>query len=166
MSMNGELYRVSSTRLEELLASPDDIEAELYPDDYPENTRVNGCSVEKTWNAIDFILDYLAQQDLIPGVEPVTEGSSTQCVLHYGPVWYRTPAEVASIADTLSAIDRDKFRRGFAPDLMVEHHVYPDIWHEDDHESLFNYVWQHFAAMVEFYKSAKAGGDAVLLHLA
>ena len=104
MSMNGELYRITSSRLDELLASPDDIESELYPDNYPENTDANGCSVEKTWNAIDFILDYLFQQDIIPTVEPITEGNSTQCVLHYGPVWYRTPEEVVSIVETLSGI--------------------------------------------------------------
>ncbi|MEK6239387.1 MAG: YfbM family protein, partial [Planctomycetales bacterium] len=157
--------RVSSSRLQELLADPARIQDELYPEHYPANLEQRGCNVEKTWNAIEFILDRLAETDGIPEILPLTEGAETGCVLHYGPVWFRTASEVAEIASVLKTLSRDDFRKGFLPDLMSEHHVYPGDWDEEDQEWLFNYVWSHFENMVEFYQAAAEDGDAVLLHL-
>src|SRR6266436_1436103 len=98
MSMTGELYRVSAGRLEELLAAPSRIKEELSPAD---NALDEGkeCSVEKTWNAIEFMLDRLAELGRIPWIGPLTEGTETGVSLHYGPVWYRTPQEVRDIAN-------------------------------------------------------------------
>jgi hypothetical protein len=165
MSMMGEIYRISPSRLQELLADPAQIQAELYPDDYPANLTENGTTVEKTWDAIEFVLGRLARNGKIPWIEPLSGGNATGCVLHYGPVWYRAPNEVAKIANVLNSISRDDFREGFIPELMSEKHVYPDFWNEDSADALFDYVWQHYEDMVQFYRSAAYGGDAVLLHL-
>ena len=166
MSMMGQMYRVSPSRLKQLLADPAQIEAELYPDDYPANVEAHGEDVEKTWNAIEFILDRLAENETIPWIGPLTEGTETGCVLHYGPVWCRTSEEVAELANVLINISRDDFREGFMPELMSEHNVYPDIWDEEDKDGLFDYVWQHYEHMVQFYRAAADAGDAMLLHIA
>jgi Domain of unknown function (DUF1877) len=163
--MTGELYRISASRLAGLLGDPAKIEAELFPGDYPVNMDKHGLSVEKTWNAIEFTLDRLAESRTIPWIGPLTEGTATGCVLHYGPVWYRTPAEVTDIAHVLIDISRDGLHSAFVPDLMAKHSVYPDIWAEDDKDGLFDYVWQHFEQMVRFYRAAADDGDAVLLYL-
>ena len=96
----------------------------------------------------------LPKKKLIPWVSPLTEGAETGCLLHYGPVWYRTPKEVGELASVLTAISCDIFREGFLPDLMADYNVYPEIWDEKDTEGLFNYVWGHFQTMVQFYRVA------------
>ena len=166
MSMTGQLYRIFPSRLRELLADPAQVEADLYPDEYPANVHAHGADVEKTWDAINFILDRLANKGKIRWVSPLTGGNETGGALHYGPVWYRAPDEVAEIAEVLGSISRDDFHQEFVPELMSENNIYPGIWDDDDSDGLFEYVWQHYEPMVEFYRSAARGGDAVLLHLA
>ncbi len=83
--------------------------------------------MEKTWNAIEFILDRLAESNRIPWVGPLTEGEKTGVSFHYGDCWYRKPAEVKQIADTLRALSKEEFKKGYTPDLMAKCSVYPDI---------------------------------------
>jgi hypothetical protein len=162
--MWGYLHRVPAGRLKELLANPAEIERELYPADdvkrFPEHT------VEKTWNAIEFILDRLVQSNRIPWVGPLTEGATTGVSFDYGDCWYRTPAEVKQIADTLGALPKEDFKKGYVPDLMAKYNVYPDIWdREDEKEENFEYVWQGYEGLVKFYQEAAAKGEGMLLHL-
>ncbi len=115
--------------------------------------------------AIEFILDRLAENETIPWIGPLTEGTETGCVLHYGPVWCRTSEEVAELANVLTKIDRHEFRQGFMPEVMCEYNVYPAIWDEEDKDALFDYVWEHCERMVRFYRAAADAGDAMLLHI-
>lgn len=167
MSMTGELYRVSARRFEELLRDPDAVQAELYPDDFPANVERRGCSVEKAWHAIEFMLTRLTEAGRVPTVWPLVGGPEIGPSLSYGPAWYRTPEEVRQIADVLSRVSREDFRWAYAPELMAADDVYPNIWDRaDEREANFDYVWQWFAGMVDFYREAAAAGDAVLLHFA
>src|SRR4051812_41698644 len=102
MSMTGELYRVSPQRLQELLRQPAQVQDELYPDDFPANVERRGCSVEKTWHAITFLLDRLADAGRIPRISPVLGGAEIGPSLSYGPATYRTPEQVRSISDALA----------------------------------------------------------------
>lgn len=164
MGIWGHLHRVPAGRLSELLANPSAIEGEIYPADdierFPEQT------VEKTWNAIEFILDRLAESNRIPWTAPLTEGEKTGAAFHYGDCWYRTPAEVKQIAETLGALSKEDFKKGYMPQVMAKYNVYPDIWdREGEEEENFEYVWYWYEAMVKFYQEAAANGEGVLLHL-
>lgn len=164
MGMWGYLHRVPAQRLSELLADPARIERDLYPADdvkpYPEET------VEKAWNAIEFILDRLAEAGRIPPIGPLTEGGKTGIQFHYGDCWFRTPAEVRHIADTLDTISQNEFRKGYLPEIMAKCHVYPDIWdREEEVEANFEYVWGWYQNLVSFYRVAASQGEGMLLHL-
>ena len=164
MGLWGYLHRVPAARLSELLASPAQIEADLYPADdvkrYPEYT------VEKTWDAIQFVLDRLAEAGHIPWTVPLTEGEKTGIEFHYGDCWYRTPDEVKQIAEALSRISKEDFRKGYMPELMTEFNIYPGLWdRKEDVEWNFEYVWQWYEGLVRFYREAAAKGEGMLLHL-
>lgn len=164
MGMWGYLHRVPAERLSELLAAPEEIAATLYPDDgidrFPKHT------VEQTWNAIEFILDRLAESERIPWIGPLTDGESTGVSFDYGDCWYRTSAEVSQIAGAMGGLSKDEFKQGYIPQLMAQYRVYPDIWdNEDETESNFEYVWGWYEGLVEFYRGAAAAGDGMLLHL-
>jgi hypothetical protein len=164
MSMTGELYRVSPRRLKELLADPGQVHAELYPDE-GEVDPLRRCTVEKTWDAIEFILRRLAEAGRIPWIKPITEGKPTGAELHYGGVVYRTADEVRQLADVLRGISKADFAQGYAPEAMTEAGVYPQIWDRPEAEENFQYVWSWFEGMVDFYRQAADAGDAMLLHL-
>jgi hypothetical protein len=162
--MWGYLHRVPAERLAEMLANPSEIERDLYPAD--DKVRFPKHTVEKTWNAIEFILVRLAESNRIPWIGPLTEGETTGVSFHYGDCWYRTPAEVKRIADTLGALSKEDFRKGYAPELMAKYNVYPDIWErEEERDANFEYVWQRYEGLVKFYQQAAANGEGMLLHL-
>ncbi len=165
MSMTGELYRVSSSRLAELLSDPALVEAELYPDDFPANRELNGCSVEKAWNAIEFVLFQLQQDGRYNALSPLTDGNETGCELHYGPVWYRSVDDVKDIAVALATVTPEVFRSAFSVPSMNEQSVYPGAWDEDDPDSEFEYVLAYFLDMLAFYQASAASNSAVLIHL-
>ena len=110
MGMWGYLHRVPAERLSELLARPAEMEGELFADDDVE--RFPQYTVEKSWNAIEFILDRLAESDVIPWIGPLTEGEKTGIFFHFGDCWYQTPAEVKLIADTLGGLTKNNFKEG------------------------------------------------------
>jgi hypothetical protein len=164
MGMWGYLHRVPAGRLSELLADPARIEDELYPPD--DVGRQPEHSVEKTWDAIEFILGRLAESGRVPRVNPITGGEVTGTAFHYGDCTYRTPAEVERIAGILGGVSKDDFKRGYAPDVMAEQNVYPDIWdRKEDEERNFEYVWQAYEGLTQFYREAAARGEGMLLHL-
>ncbi|MCZ7645724.1 MAG: YfbM family protein [Planctomycetota bacterium] len=161
--MWGYLHRVPADRLSELLSNPSQIEDELYSFDVK---RLPECTVEKTWNAIEFILDRLAESDRIPLIGPLTEGEKTGIAFDYGECWFRTPAEVKQIADALGGLSKEEFKKGYMPNLMTKHNVYPNIWdREEDYEENFEYVWEWYKGLVEFYQEAAAKGEGMLLHI-
>ena len=164
MGMWGYLHRVPADRLCDLLANPAQIQADLYPTKnvkpYPEQT------VEKAWDAIEFILDRLWKADRIPCVSPLT-GGETGIEFDYGDCWYKTPREVKQTAKVLNGISKDDFKTGYVPELMANSNVYPDIWdHKEDAEKNFEYVWRWYTGMVEFYRQAATNGEGLLLHVA
>jgi uncharacterized protein DUF1877 len=170
MSLIGELYRVPARRLEEMLADPEQIRSELYPDDadLSSSRRARfGCDVDKAWDGIQFLLDRLAERRCIPWIAPLpwhaaVEGSETGVVLHYGPVCYRGPQQVAEIAGALLGISEDGLRQVYDPERMTEEMIYPQIWDRPDE---FDYLWSHFQSLAQFYREAASHGDGVLLWL-
>jgi len=164
MGMWGYLHRVPAKRLPELLADPAQISDDLFPNDDVE--RYPTLTVEKTWNAIEFILDRLAEAGQIPWIGPLTEGEKTGAEFHYGDCWYRTSDQVREISNAISGLSKEDLREAYLPELMAANNVYPDIWgNEVEKERNFEYVWHWYKDMVEFYQAAATSGDGMLLHL-
>lgn len=65
----------------------------------------------------------------------------------------------------LSKLSKEDFKRGYMPELMNKHKVYPDIWDRPEREKNFEYVWAWYHLMVKFYCEASANGEGMLLHL-
>lgn len=162
--MHGYLHQVSPSRLDELLVDPEQVVDELYPSDRDFEPE---CTVEKTWEAIQFILQVLSQLGHFPEDSPyLKEGETIGPELSYGPAEYRTPQEVSTIDETLSVIDDDMLREAYQPDLMQEYHIYPDVWDDPDQtEWNFDWIREHFRSMLAYYRDAANRGNAMLEHL-
>jgi len=164
MGMHGYLHQVSPSRLRELMADPGLVAEELYPSD---REYAPECTIEKTWNAIQFMLQLHSQLGQFPEDNPyLKEAENIGDPLSYGPAEYRTTEDVAAIADALVAIDDTLLLEVYRPDLMQEYNVYPDVWDVPD-ETEWNFEWirEHFHALVDYYKDAAARGNAMLEYL-
>lgn len=164
MGMHGYLHQVSPTRLGELTADPGLVMEELYPDDREPGAE---CTIEKTWNAIQFMLQLLSQLGHFPENNPyLKDGKKIGEPLSFGPAEYRTPDEVAAIADALAAVDDDLLREAYLPELMQKYNVYPTVWdRRDETESNFEWICEHFHSLVDYYQDAAARGNAMLEYL-
>jgi hypothetical protein len=171
MGMSGELYRVSAERLRDMLADPGQVREEIYPDDsdlYAARRAERGLDIDKAWDGIDFLVRGLVRRGRIPWVDPVpwhapVEGSETGAANHYGPICYRTPAQVAEIARALAAVTREDVEGVYDPQQMMADDVYPRSW---DRPGELDFLWAHFRAVAAFYREAAARGEGVLLWLA
>lgn len=159
MSMSGYFHRLSTFRLEELRSNPSEIE-------YGELADAKDSTVEKAWNAIEYLLDQLAARGSISAIAPVTGGKEIGTNLAFGPARYLTADEVGAIAKVLASISPEALREVFDPDAMHAANVYPPIWIANDRDWLFNYVWGRFQAMVDCFVAAGTVGEAMLVYLA
>lgn len=161
--MYGYFHQVTPQRLAELLDEPALVQEELYPDE----GSAERCDIEKTWNAIEFTLTLLAQQGHFPEdsvyfKDPVRIGPP----LVYDPAEYWTPEEVGQLAEQFSQITDELFRDAYAPALMAEYHVYPDVWdREDEAEENFQWIRGYFREMTAYFQQAAAAGNAMLQYL-
>lgn len=165
MGMHRYYQQVTPERLEELLTDPAQVVEELFPSDRDYDPK---CTIEKTWNALDFMLRILRQRGVLPDDCPFFEGGvEIGPSLDYGPALYWVPSMVADIASSFRAIDGESLQQAYLPELMVENDVYPGVWdREDEHEWNMDWIGQHFAAMVDYFDDASKRGNGMLEYLA
>ena len=111
-------------------------------------------SIDKSWHAIHYTLtgevwevpedNVLAQ--LVLGGAPVNEED-----MGYGPARLLPKEVVSLLAEAMKEWDESAFREKFNMKDMVKNDVYP-VMHDEDEESFFQYVWENFAALKEFFE--------------
>ena len=166
MGMCGELYRVPAARLKEMLADPRQVSEEIYPDDdglYASRRAGRGLDIDKSWDGIHFLVRALVRGGRIPWIDPVPwyappEGSETGATNHYGPIAFHAPEAVAKTAAALAGVTRQALESAYDPAAMMEDNIYPQTW---DRPGEFEYLWEHFRALVEFYKEAETTDPAI-----
>lgn len=157
MGIWGYVRRVNSKQLAEFLKSPEILVYEERGDD-------TDCTVEKTWNAIEFLLIRLEESGRLRPVDPITGGTAFGGNLTYGPARYFLPEDVEYTAGELKKISAKMLDEVFDPEDMEANHVYPGHWLDQDRDWLFKYVLQYFMAMAKYYREAAQAGDAMLLY--
>ena len=116
--------------------------------------------IDKSWHAIHYTLtgevwevpedNILAQ--LILGGEPVNEED-----MGYGPARLLPKEVVSQLAEAMNGLDEAAFREKFIMKDIAKNEVYP-IMENEDEELFFNYVWENFDALKEFFdETAKKG---------
>lgn len=60
--------------------------------------------------------------------------------------------ELDTIITALNRVDIDKLREEFSPNLLNQQDIYPDIWVQEDKESLFIKLQQALQQLTEFYE--------------
>ena len=123
--------------------------------------------IDKSWHAIHYTLtgevwevpedNILAQ--LILGGEPVNEED-----MGYGPARLLPKEVVLQLSEAMKGWDEAAFREKFNMKDMVENEVYP-VMEDEDEELFFQYVWENFDALKEFFNETAKKGLHVITFL-
>lgn len=163
MSMIGNFFAITPDQLKALQAEPDGVEALIYAEDGPDPDRQ--LDVDKAWHAIHFLLTGSTWEGDAPYALAVLGGTEIGEDVGYGPARYLLPAQVADIASALAGTSAQELGGRFDPDAMDAAEIYPQIWRDDDPADALGYVLENYKALVAFYQSAAARGDALLLYI-
>ncbi len=129
-------------------------------DDY--DGEGNMLSIEKAWQAIAYVLTKGADESrAISRVVFGREVSDEE--IGYAPATYITEEEVKEIAEEIEGIGKEDFRARFDFKGMRDEDVYlvADV-PDDEEEEVFDYVWENFRELKEFYKKAAMRNKCLL----
>lgn len=164
MSMMGYYRRVTSEELSQLIAGSSVFDF-LYRDSGQEPDASRELNIDKTWHAIHFLLndsDWGGEDPLfsvvIGGAELGTEDTG------YGPAHYLVPEEVKAVATAINEIPAWELVEKYDAERMNEEHIYPEGWEDRPIER--EYISEHYAALVSFFRAAADADDAMIVYLA
>ena len=164
MSMMGTYCMIDREKVDGILDGELEASEVIFfgDDDEDYDGEGNMLSIEKAWNAIDYVLtkgvdDSQALARVVFGREVSDEE------IGYAPATYITEDEVKEIAEAISGIDKEDLRAMFDIKGMKDEDVYlvSDV-SEDGEEAVFEYVWENFRDLKKFYKKAAALNKCLL----
>ncbi len=166
-------YRVNPDILDLCKKNPAYCEDVLSGD---EEGCVESFDVDQGWDAIHFTIspnraypdqgnldEYLVFDWAVTGKDPIHKGLN----LGHGPAAYLTTDEVNQVAQALEGLAEPEIRETFDPEAMDTAEVHPEVWHSTVHtgketQDAWEYIWDHFVRLREFYKRAAHDGHAVI----
>ena len=162
--MIGNLLRVKLTDLEAYLIDSSLLEDFIYNDDEADQTNL--IDIDKAWEGILYLL---TGQSLAEVNHPLAAVLfSGQLIddeqdLGYGPANYLTAEEVSLLNEQIFKITATDLKARFNPSEMNQLGIYPEGWDEGDES--FDYLYEYFCALQQFYAQAAANREAVITFL-
>ena len=161
--MIGNLLRVSQSELEEYLMNSKALEERVYPEEYSEDPNL--LDLDKAWESIYFLLTGCTSSDFEKAKPPLSlilfNGTliDENQDMGYGPATYASPTEVKEIATSLPDIVRENLRPKFESLKSQESELYP---FNPESEDMFDYIFEYYSKMKEFYQLAAKNDQAVI----
>lgn len=164
MSMISNFLRVSQEELDSFLEDSSLLEDRFYNEESEEDSCV--LDIDKAWDGII----YLLTGNSIQGAN-LADPSGLHAIIFsgqlidpdqdmgYGPAHYLNPAQVEHFSTALSKETRESLFSRFKPADM--HDVYPTIWEEEGEEA-FDYLFEYFQQLQNFYAEAAKEKQAVI----
>jgi hypothetical protein len=156
--------RLSADELRAVLDDPTTADTLLYGDldDDDGEMPEPELDLDKSWHAIHYLLTGTAWE-LDDGVgAAILGGQEIGEDNGYGPARLLPAEAVETVAAALDALDMQTLRARFDPDAMAAADIYPTPWVGTDFES---FLAPNLSELREFYRTAAANGQAVLLAL-
>ncbi|GBF74283.1 hypothetical protein PA598K_02619 [Paenibacillus sp. 598K] len=140
-------------------------DGQLLPDDMELYERDDQLDIDKSWQAISFVLT----GELAGGSPPLSYAVPTigELLLDYGDygAFYLLPAQLAEAAQALSEISEEEFHNLYVQHSPIEHQIYP-VTEGEDPKELLDYLEHHFTALVAYYRRAAERGQGMLFYIA
>jgi hypothetical protein len=162
MSMIGNYLRLSHEQLEHLRRAPSEILDVLYPPgdvDPPDRTHLD---IDKSWQAIQFLLTghpwdgEPPLQNAVMGGSPISDED-----VGYGPARALTPEEVRAVSTALATTSGEQLWSRFDESAFAKAEIYPHGWSADGKD----YVVGYYESLRTFFSDAARAGDAMILYL-
>ena len=153
--MIGNLLRVSKSELEQYLENSSLLEKRVYTEEYTEDPDL--LDLDKCWENIYFLLTGYTSSDFEKAKPPLSLILFNGTVLDenqdmgYGPATYSSLEEVKEISNALPEVSREKLRSKFESLKSKDSELYP---FKPDSEDMFDYVFEYYNKMKEFYQIA------------
>lgn len=167
MSMIGMFVRVAESELQNYIS--DSLLFENLIDDEAFDENPNVCDIDKTWDAISFLLTGYGPSDLSNAKPPLSWTIFGSNVLNenqdlgYGPANYLTADQVILLNSELSKISSKDLEANYDASKMNELGLYPNSWEKLQDE--MDYIGNHFESLKKFYATAAINGQAVICYL-
>ena len=158
---------VAETKLQDYIS--DSLLFENLIDDEAFDDNPNVCDIDKTWDAISFLLTGYGSSDLSNAKPPLSWTIFGSGVLDenqdlgYGPANYLTAEQVILLNSALSNISAKDLEVKYDADKMDELGLYPNSWGKPQDE--MDYIGNHFERLKIFYSTAATNGQAVIYYL-
>jgi hypothetical protein len=120
-------------------------------------------SLGKAWHALHFILSGTQWEATEPPGDAVLGGKPVGDSLGYGPVRIMSPDQVVRTSNALSLLDAKAIRNRFNADALLSAEIYPGGWDSTDETA--DWIEESFVSLRDFYASAVACGDGLLMYL-
>lgn len=164
MSMYLFYRRLAENKLDAMLKNPGAVD-DFLESEVPETEKLD---IDRSWEAMHFLLTGLVSGGKEPLVNAVLGGSPVDCTEDYrqgGPIRYLRSVQVDAVANALENITHEEFAARFDQkyDQMVELRVYSID--AEDKEGDKNYVCFHFKKLKSFFSVAASHGDAMLIYI-
>jgi hypothetical protein len=166
MSMIGMFRRISPAKLDELRASPDDLQDFLWPDEPLESEydAFPELDIDKAWHGIHFLLNDEPWGEARPGLGfVVVGGTEIGEDAGYGPVRGFSADDVKVIQRALEAIDGATLVERFNADEFERNEVYPSGGWKDVRN--LDYWSDYFDQLKAFIDTAVENKQALLVWL-
>lgn len=123
--------------------------------------------VDKAWHAIHYVLTGDSDvprkatifSKVVLGGTPIEEEG-----MGYGPALVVEPEEVREINEALKPASEEWFRERFSLKDMQKKAIYP-VMDDEEEGQFFEYVYDNFKALKEFYIEAEKAGQGVLFFI-
>ena len=161
MGMTGSYVAVDKETLQELVSSPSVI-MEIDFDDYP------NLDIDKAWAAIHFVLcgSEAGGEPPLGYVVPLRDenilGGETNDFIG---IFSLAPQQVKEASEAIKGLTEKDFRAKYQFEQLMGNDIYPLIEGEDEGE-FFDYIYENFKSIQEFYKSTSDSGSGVIFYIA
>lgn len=166
-------YRVPAALLEHCRQSPAFCEDLLTGD---EEGIIETFHVDQGWDVIHYLLSpnrACPNQEATLALSACDWAITGRSRLHksldlgHGPARTLDAYTVHEVADVLQRFTEHDLREAFDPQAMDAAEVHPEIWTatvrtDKEKDEAWEYVWEHFTRLRQFYQRAAAGGHAVI----
>ncbi len=124
----------------------------------PGVTPEDGLSIEKSWQAIHYLLTGTIGHAPPPLGDVILGGEEIGDERDYGRIRFLTPAKVREVANALSPISKDDLLQRFDVEGMKAAKVYPGV---DEHK--LESAQHYFELLSRYYSDAAENGNGMLL---
>lgn len=162
MSMIGYYHMVDEPTLKKLQTGAVSPESVIFAQDLEGD---DALCIDKAWHGVYTVLEAMdADRGLLTravlGATPIND----EDFAGYGPLIHSDSGQVRQIDEALRAVTEEAFKSHYDFDEMRAQGVYP-IVEADLADEFYDYLWQNFLGVQEFFHRAAEKGCCVLFYL-